>query len=221
MLSARLQSEEHRGDLLPGRGNSRVAAAPVRERLADGDTRWINRGVYDLLGTNPNAMQSVAGLPRAVALYGSLPEQLKSPDSFALRLARLLKARAELHLYAARLTDVPHVQAQGLFVLVHELPDNAGLEITAINFEDRAVDESVLRGAATGSKAIDVLDPQAPMLDLGPEGRLQLRLNAFEGKALRIKGTRVSQDGHRLGAARVKATRALPAAGAVVFSWRA
>jgi trehalose synthase len=161
-----------------------LPAASVRERLADGDTRWINRGAYDLLGTNPKAVQSAAGLPRAVVLYGPLPEQLKSCDSFASQLARLLKARADLHLQAARLTDVPAVQAKGLFVLVHELPDGAGLEITAINFGDRAVEESVaIRGAAAGSKAIDVLDPRAPSLDLGPDGRLQLRLDAFEGKA--------------------------------------
>jgi trehalose synthase len=164
-----------------------LPAASVRERLADGDTRWINRGAYDLLGTNPKALQSAAGLPRAVVLYGPLPEQLKSPDSFASQLARLLKARAELHLQAARLTDVPAVQAKGLFVLVHELPDSAGLEITAINFGDRAVEESVpIRGAAGGSRAIDVLDPQAPILDFGPDGNLRLRLNAFEARALRV-----------------------------------
>src|SRR5437660_1228080 len=166
-----------------------LPAASVRERLADGDTRWINRGAYDLLGSNPQASQSAGGLPRAVALYGSLSEQLQSSDSFASRLARLIRARAQLHLQSARLADVPAVQAKGLFVLVHELPDNTGLEITAINFGDRAIDESVpIRGAATGSKAIDVLEPQAPPLDLGSDGRLQLRLNAFAAKALRIKG---------------------------------
>ena len=166
-----------------------LPAASVRERLADGDTRWINRGAYDLLGSNPKAMRSAAGLPRAVALYGSLPQQLKKPDSFASQLARLLKVRANLHLYAARLADVPSVQAKGLLVLVHELPEKSGLEITAINFGDRAVDESVLiRGATPDSKAIDVLDPQAPTLAVGADGSLRLHLNPFEGKALRVKG---------------------------------
>ena len=166
-----------------------LPAAAVREQLADGDTRWINRGAYDLLGSNPGAMRSAAGLPRAVALYGSLPQQLKKSDSFASQLARLLKVRADLHLYAARLADVPGVQAKGLLVLVHELPESSGLEITAINFGDRAVNEAVpIRGAAPGAKAIDVLDPQAPMSDIGADGSLRLHLNAFEGKAWRIKG---------------------------------
>jgi len=87
------------------------------------------------------------------------------------------------------LADVPGVQAKGLLVLVHELPENSGLEITAINFGDRAVNEAVpIRGAAPGAKAIDVLDPQAPMSDIGADGSLRLHLNAFEGKAWRIKG---------------------------------
>ncbi len=106
----------------------------MRARLTDGDTRWINRGSYDLIGSNPRAMQSSAGLPRTKAIYGSLPEQLEKPDSFASQLARMLKARAEMRLYAARLVDIPSVRSRGLFVLVHQLPENGGLEVTAINF---------------------------------------------------------------------------------------
>jgi trehalose synthase len=166
-----------------------LPASAVRERLADGDTRWINRGAYDLLGSNSKATRSAAGLPLAIALYGPLPKQLESRDSFASQLARMLKVRADLHLYTARLADIPSVQAKGLLILVHELPENSGLEITAINFADRPVDEAVLiRGAAPDSKAIDVLDPNAPKLDIGTNGSLRFNLKAYEGKALRIKG---------------------------------
>jgi trehalose synthase len=157
----------------------------VRDRLADGDTRWINRGAYDLLGSNPTAPRSTAGLPRAVALYGPLPKQLQRRDSFASQLARMLKARADLRLYAARLADVPAVQAKGLLVLVHELPENAGLEITAINFADTPVDETVsIRGAAPSSKATDVLDPRAPKVDIDAAANLRLQLDAYAAKAL-------------------------------------
>ena len=168
-------------------GDLTLPAEKVRARLADGDTRWINRGAYDLLGSNPGARASAEGLPRAVALYGALPQQLQHPDSFASQLARLLKARAELHLDAARLTDVPKVKARALFVLVHALPDNAGLEVTAINFGSAALDEDVtIQGASAGSAVTDVLDPQAPALQLGADGGLHLHLDAFQGKALRI-----------------------------------
>jgi trehalose synthase len=166
-----------------------LPAAAVHERLADGDTRWINRGAYDLLGSNPAAVRSAAGLPRAVALYGPLPQQLRDPDSFASQLARLLKVRAQLHLYAAQLADVPSVKSKGLLVLVHELPERAGLEVTAINFSDQALEEAVIiRPASPGASALDVLDPKARALALGADRSLRLHLNAFEGKALRIKG---------------------------------
>lgn len=170
-------------------GDLTLPAAAVRARLADGDTRWINRGAYDLLGTNPAATTSAAGLPRAVALYGALPQQLQDPGSFASQLARLLKARAALHLYAARLSDVPDVRAKGLFVLVHQLPDDAGLEVSAINFGAQTVDESiVIRGAGPHASATDVLDSGARALELATDGSLHLHLNGFEAKALHIKG---------------------------------
>ncbi|HEY3784335.1 MAG TPA: maltose alpha-D-glucosyltransferase [Steroidobacteraceae bacterium] len=164
-----------------------LPASTVHDRLADGDTRWINRGAYDLLGSNPKATRSAAGLPRAVALYGPLPEQLRRPDTFASQLKRMLEARANMHLYAARLMDVPDVQAKGLLVLVHALPDKGGTEVTAINFGDHPVDESVpIHGASPGAKVLDALDPASPALSIGPEGALRVHLNAFQGKALRI-----------------------------------
>jgi trehalose synthase len=165
-----------------------LPAAAVKDQLADGDTRWINRGAYDLIGSNPKATRSAAGLPAAVALYGPLPKQLKRPDSFASQLARMLKARGELRLYAAQLADVPAVQAKGLLVLVHQLPESPDLEITAINFGSDPVDETVaIAGAAANSSAADVLDAKAPALAIKPDGSLRLSLKGFEGKALRIK----------------------------------
>jgi len=166
-----------------------LPAAAVKDRLADGDTRWINRGAYDLIGSNPKATRSAAGLPAAVALYGPLPKQLKRPDSFASQLARMLKARGELRLYAAQLADVPAVQAKGLLVLVHQLPESPDLEVTAINFGPDPVDETVaIAGAPANSSAADVLDAKAPALAINPDGSLRLSLKGFEGKALRIKG---------------------------------
>jgi trehalose synthase len=164
-----------------------LPADAVRARLADGDTRWINRGAYDLIGNNPDARTSAAGLPRAVALYGALPHQLASPDSFASQLSRLLRVRADLHLYAARLVDVPLVQAKGLLVLAHELPEGRGLEVTAINFGDRPLDESVaIAGVRPDAAVSDALDPKAARLKAGADGRVPLHLGPYETRALRI-----------------------------------
>src|SRR5262249_60753223 len=44
----------------------------VNTLLADGDTRWINRGAYDLIGANPQVDRSGIGMPRARTLYGTL-----------------------------------------------------------------------------------------------------------------------------------------------------
>jgi trehalose synthase len=161
----------------------------VRERLADGDTRWINRGSYDLIGSNRGATKSSAGLPRTKALYGSLPEQLEKPDSFASQLAFMLKARADMRLYAARLVDIPNVRSRGLFVLVHELPENGGLEVSAINFGATPVDEAVaIPNTPANATARDVLRPKNAPLKLTEGGQLPLQLPAYTGVAFRITG---------------------------------
>jgi trehalose synthase len=164
-----------------------LPAESVRDRLADGDTRWINRGAYDLLGSNSKATRSSAGLPVATALYGPLPRQLQDRNSFALQLARMLQARADMRLYAGRLTDIPRVQTKGLLVLVHELPDNGGREITAINFGSTPIEETVaIPNLMPDAQALDALDPKAAPLDVGAGGTLRLQLEGYEGKAFRI-----------------------------------
>ncbi|MGH8220928.1 MAG: maltose alpha-D-glucosyltransferase [Steroidobacteraceae bacterium] len=162
-----------------------LPANSVRAHLADGDTRWINRGAYDLLGTNPKAERSAAGLPRAVALYGPLPAQLRDPKSFASQLARILAARARLKLYAARLVDVPDVRAKGLLVLVHELPAHGGIEVSAINFSNQRIDEAVrIAPAAAHALGHDALDPQAAAIALDGDHRLRLELGPYAARAL-------------------------------------
>jgi hypothetical protein len=80
------------------------------------------------------------------------------------------------------------VQARGLFVLVHQLPDSSDIEVTAINFGESPIKEAVaIHAAPGGSKAADALDPQATTIDLAADGTLPLQLEGYEGKALRIK----------------------------------
>ena len=62
----------------------------VEHLTTDGDTRWINRGGYDLMDIAPAVESASSGLPRAQALYGPIPQQLNNPDSFASQLQRLL-----------------------------------------------------------------------------------------------------------------------------------
>jgi len=95
-------------------GAATLPADSVKKLLADGDTRWINRGSYDLLGTSPNATKSSSDLPRAFALYGSLPEQLKTPDSFASQLKKMLDVRTKYRIFESEQIEVPNVTAEGI-----------------------------------------------------------------------------------------------------------
>jgi trehalose synthase len=164
-----------------------LPAESVKTLLADGDTRWINRGSYDLLGKNPGATASSSDLPRAQALYGSLPEQLKNPGSFARQLKKMLRVRAEYGVSESEQVDVPAVKARGLVVMVHRLPAGKGTQITAINFSRTPVRETVaIETAPPGGAVRDLLEDKA-LGKLGADGRLALALGPHEGQVLLIK----------------------------------
>ncbi len=157
----------------------------VEEWMSDGDTRWIQRGSYDLVDANPEAVASKAGLPRARSLYGSLNEQLKDENSFASQLRRLLAVRQSHGLYAARQTDIPDVVHPSLLVMVHELPDNRGMQVTALNFGRSPIEETVTLSGVPAGPVVDMVH-EAPFGDLSEDGDLDLRLGGFEGLSLRV-----------------------------------
>ncbi|MGO1385968.1 MAG: maltose alpha-D-glucosyltransferase [Arachnia sp.] len=105
----------------------------VRALISSGDTRWIERGAYDVLGFAPESKKSASGMPRARALYGPIPEQLKKESSFASRLAAILKVRKRNGLASARLIDIPEVGNKSLLALINELESGA-IQVTALNF---------------------------------------------------------------------------------------
>jgi len=148
--------------------------------MADADTRWSQRGAYDLLGVSSEPV-SAAGLPRASALYGPIPAQLADPRSFASRLRAILAARTRHRIHEARQLAVADTRAPGLLVLVHELPGGA-IEITALNFGRTAVDETVAVPAAAGRALIDAIT-DAPSGAVGADG-LRVQLGPLAGTAL-------------------------------------
>ncbi len=161
----------------------------VAELVADGDTRWINRGAYDLLGVNPAAKVSSGGLPRATALYGSLPAQLADPTSFASQLKKLLAIRQQYRIYESRQIAIPDVQSKGLLVMVHELPEGMGVQVTVLNFGAAAVTEMFdLTGTVSEriQQVIDMLRPEAE-LALTPEGELLIQIEPYTGKSYLIQ----------------------------------
>ena len=164
-----------------------LPAESVKTLLADGDTRWINRGAYDLLGKNPGAAKSGTNLPRTQALYGPLPEQLKSPGSFASQLQKMLRVRAKYRINESEQVDLPPTKARGLVVMVHRLPAGKGTQVTAINFGRAAVQETMtIKTAPPGGPVTDLLEEKAVgKLDAGR--RLSLALGPHEGRVLLIK----------------------------------
>jgi trehalose synthase len=159
----------------------------VGSLIAEGDTRWINRGAYDLLGKHAGVTTSSSGLPRAEALYGPLPEQLQHPDSFASQLRRMLRVRAQYRINESEQVALPEVRARGLVVMVHRLPGGAGTQVTAVNFARAPVREAVAIAPAPAGGAITDLLADRAHGKLGAGKRLPLTLGPHEGQVLLIK----------------------------------
>ncbi|GAB5079431.1 maltose alpha-D-glucosyltransferase [Arthrobacter sp. AD-310] len=155
----------------------------VAELTAQGDTRWINRGAHDLMGTSPDATASSSGMKRARSLYGPLPEQLQDANSFARRLQRVLAVRDEHGIATGALLDIPDVSHRGLLVMVTRLGSGA-LEVTVLNFSDQDVAGSIQSShLSPGSTVQDLFTGQA----IGQVDDLCsffLELPAYQGTAL-------------------------------------
>ena len=174
-----------------------VGALPVpvgsiaKELTAGGDWRWINRGGVDLVGANPSADKSAFGMPRAKALYGPLPEQLKSPDSFASQLKRMMAAREKYGIARSQIVAVPSVSDPAVCVLVMTLPDRKDLAITALNYGRQdssvAIDLATVAGATgaqvAGRRARDIVAETDEGVVSG-SGQLTLELGALSGKTV-------------------------------------
>jgi len=161
-----------------------LPAATVAPLLADGDTRWINRGAYDLVDANPTATMSQAGLPKAAMLYGSLTAQLQQPDSFANQLRQMLAVRQQYRIYESRQLPLPQTHHKGLLVMVHELPESLGIQVTALNFGASAVDEVIALPGLQAETAVDLFTGNP--IEQSGVGTLTIQLTGFEGKAYRV-----------------------------------
>src|SRR5499427_99795 len=164
-----------------------LPAESVKSLIADGDTRWINRGAYDLVGANPSAAKSSAELPRARALYGTVLEQMEHTGSFAWQLKKMLRARSAYRINESEQIDIPTVKARGLVVMVHRLPEARGIQVTALNFARTAVRETVtIKGARAGAEVGDLVEERVTG-KVDEAGRLPLALGPHEGRAFLIK----------------------------------
>jgi trehalose synthase len=166
----------------------------VAELLQDRDYRWINRGGIDLMDVNPGAEKSRFGLPRARTLYGSLPEQLKDPDSFASQLERILAARKKYRIAEGELLALADVAESALCVLVMRVPEGSALAVSALNFAQKPVRERIdlgrieaLRGLAlAGRPVLDSVSGEAAG-EVDARGGLSIELDGWSGKTFIIE----------------------------------
>ncbi|WP_017254991.1 maltose alpha-D-glucosyltransferase [Pseudomonas tolaasii] len=165
-----------------------LAADEVAHLMADGDTRWIHRGAYDLVDLNPGAELSAGRMPRSRTLYGSLNSQLQDPESFASQLQKILAVRSAYGIAASRQILVPDVEHPGLLVMVHELPAGKGTQITALNFGATPITETLHLPNIAPGPVVDIINERVEG-DLTAEGEFTITLDAYEGLALRVVST--------------------------------
>jgi trehalose synthase len=155
----------------------------VSRLLASGDTRWIHRAAYDLMDYQPEATESPSKVPRGASLYGSLPEQLLDPNSFASRLREVLAVRSRYRISTSVQVDVPEVPDKAMLVMVHLL-DTGQLQATVLNFSNRSIAGRVKSGhLAPGAAVIDMCTDQV-IAEVDPEQTFAVSLEPHQGMAL-------------------------------------
>ena len=180
--------------------------AEVAELIAEGDTRWINRGAHDLRDANPGAQRSEGGLPRGRSLYGPLEAQLADPSSFACQLQRIIRVRREHGIATAAQIDVPEVSHRSMLVMVHRL-EGDDLQITALNFGQEPITGTVRsEHLPPGSRVIDMFTGE----EVGQVDDLHsfsIAIEELDGRGLLVKPRAEEQEPAEGGARAASITR--------------
>ncbi|MGB3903824.1 MAG: alpha-amylase family glycosyl hydrolase, partial [Anaerolineae bacterium] len=158
--------------------------------LDDRDYRWMNRGAFDLMGVNPSAEASGGGLPRTVAIYGTLPEQLRDPNSFASQLKRMFRARKGSRIAFSKLVSVPEVDKQGIVVMLLQRPEDLGWIITTLNFGREPVGYTVRLPQLAGKSTRLIFSThreKAKGIQISDQGDFSLDLGAIQGEVFVVE----------------------------------
>ena len=118
--------------------SARTVTLLAADVLRGGDTRWIHRAAHDLMGVNPDATKSMAGMPCGRSLYGSIPEQLADDTSCTRQLQSCGCARITAFATSKQI-DIPDVSHRGMLVMVHQLDDPNQFQLTVLNFANEHI----------------------------------------------------------------------------------
>jgi trehalose synthase len=155
----------------------------VSRLLASGDTRWIHRAAYDLMDYQPEATESPSKMPRGTSLYGSLPEQLKDPNSFASQLREVLAVRTRHRIATAVQVDVPEVSSPAMLAMVHRL-DTGHLQATVLNFANQSIAGSLRSEHLTPGAAVIDMGTDQMIAEVDPEHTFAVSLEPHQGMSL-------------------------------------
>ncbi len=167
-------------------GSLTVDPESIKDLLQDGDTRWINRGAYDLMGLNPGAKQSSSGMPVAVSLYGTLPDQLAKPKSFANQLKHILAVREEYGIATSHQLEIPEVTDKRLLAMVHRLTDER-LQVTVLNFSGQHVSGKVESGHLVAGMNVKNLLNDERLGKVAKDRSFEISLEPYEGACILIE----------------------------------
>ncbi|ART72017.1 maltose alpha-D-glucosyltransferase [Mycobacterium dioxanotrophicus] len=159
----------------------------VEELLHGGDTRWIHRAAHDLMGHNPTATRSIAGMPRGRSLYGSIPEQLADETSFLRQLQAILRVRKHYEIATSRQVDIPEVSHRGMLVLVHELA-SGDHQLTVLNFANEEIAGTVRSEALPPGASVSDMFTGKPLATVDDLHSFAIEMPAHHGMSLLVDG---------------------------------
>jgi trehalose synthase len=157
--------------------------AKISRLLESGDTRWIHRAAYDLMGYQPKASESPSAMPRGRSLYGPLPEQLKDTNSFVSRLSDILAIRRRYGIATSSQLEVPDVSDKAMLVMIHQL-DAGQIQITVLNFSSRAITGHVSSTHLPPGDAVIDMSTDQVIAHVGGERTFPVTLEPHQGLSL-------------------------------------
>jgi trehalose synthase len=164
-----------------------LPATEIEELLHGGDTRWIHRAAHDLMGHNPTATRSMAGMPRGRSLYGSIPEQLADETSFLRQLQAILRVRKHYEIATSRQVDIPEVSHRGMLVLVHELA-HGDHQLTVLNFANEEIAGTVRSQALPPGASVSDMFTGKHLATVDDLHSFAIEMPAHHGMSLLVDG---------------------------------
>jgi trehalose synthase len=166
-----------------------LAANDVTDLLRGGDTRWIHRAGHDLMGVDPQATKSAAGMPRGRSLYGSIPHQLADETSFLRQLQAILRVRTHYGIATSRQIDVPEVSHRAMLVLVHQLDDRPRYQLTVLNFANEGIAGTVRSEHLPPGAQVSDMFSGKPVATIDDLHSFTAHLQPYQGMSLLVEAS--------------------------------